>query len=292
MDFIPTEQYAMALRNLNQEIPAAKQALYEVLGIGDIMRGSTDPNETLGAQKLKAKFGGTRLELRQWQIANWAAEASRIKAEIMVRHFQPATLIELSGIERTPDAPLVPQAMEILKGDPEKLPYRITIEADSMAAVDYAELREARTQFLGTVGTLIQALTPLAQASPQVMPFAYEMLKWGMAGFKGGKGIESVLDEAVRAAQQKAVEPPKSNPLEIAEVKVKAADAFKASTQGHKNIAEADRIELETEMMTGMPMQQGPDDWAVPPDAPPPPPQGPPQGMLSGGIAPAQGGPQ
>jgi hypothetical protein len=271
MDFIPTEQYALALRNLNQEIPSAKQALYEVLGIGDIMRGSTDPNETLGAQELKAKFGGTRLQLRQWAIANWAAEASRIKAEIMVRHFQPETLVALSGIERTPDAPLVPQAMEVLKGDPEKLPYRITIEADSMAAIDYAELRDARTQYLTTVGTLMQAVTPLTQGSPQVLPFVYEMLKWGMAGFKGGKSIESILDNAVRAAQQKAIEPPKPNPMEIAEVKVKAADAFKASTQGHKNIAEADRIELETEMMTGMPQQQGPDDWAVPQDQPTPP---------------------
>jgi hypothetical protein len=244
MDFAPVEQYATALRNLNQEIPLAKQALFEVLGIGDIMRGMTDPNETASAQQLKAKFGSTRLELRQWQIANWAAEASRIKAEIMVRHFQPQTLVMQSGIENTPDAPLVPQAMDLLKGDPDQLPYRISIEPDSMAAVDYAEMREARTQYLSSMGGFVQALTPLLQVKPEVAPFMLEMLRWGMVGFKGGKQIESVLDEAIRAAQQPAPPAP-PNPEQQAKV-------AKDSTQAEKNTADAQKTKVETILL---PMQ-------------------------------------
>jgi hypothetical protein len=239
MDFIPTEQYAMALRNLNQEIPLAKQALFEVLGIGDIMRGMTDPNETASAQQLKAKFGSTRLELRQWQIANWAAEASRIKAEIMVRHFQPQTLLKQSGIEFTPDAQLAPQALELLKSDPDELPYRISIEPESMAAVDYAEMRDARTQYLSSMGTFVQALTPLLQVKPEVAPFMLEMLRWGMVGFKGGKQIESVLDEAIRAAQSPPPPPPPPGPEQQAKV---AKDA----TQAEKNKADAAKTQVET----------------------------------------------
>jgi len=35
-----------------------KQTIYEICGIADIMRGDSDPRETLGAQKIKAQFGG------------------------------------------------------------------------------------------------------------------------------------------------------------------------------------------------------------------------------------------
>ena len=31
--------------------------IYQIMGLSDIMRGATDPQETLGAQQLKTQYG-------------------------------------------------------------------------------------------------------------------------------------------------------------------------------------------------------------------------------------------
>ena len=294
MDFVPIEAFATALRNLNEQIPLAKSTLYEVLGIGDIMRGMTDPGETAAAQELKAKFGGTRLELRQSLIAQWTTEASAIKAEIMVRHFQPETLIKQSNIEHTPDALLIGPALELLKGRIEDLPYRITIESDSMAAVDYAEVRDSRTQYLTSMGTFVQALTPLLQQKPEVAPFMLEMLRWGLSGFKAGKQIESVMDQAIKAAQQPS--PPKQpTPMEQAEIADKQALTKKNLTAADKNTADALKADADTLLLYGsypIPSTQMPPAQPVPGTpahaGQPPPPPAPPGG--GDGGPPAVGG--
>jgi len=294
IDFVPIEAFATALRNLNEQIPLAKATLYEVLGIGDIMRGMTDPGETAAAQQLKAKFGGTRLELRQAAIAQWTTEASAIKAEIMVRHFQPETLIKQSNVEHTPDAQMAPQAIALLKGDVEDLPFRVTIESDAMAAVDYAEVRDARMQYLGAMGTLMQALTPMMQDRPETAPLMLEMLRWGMAGFKGGKQIEGVLDQAIKIAQQP--KPPKPlTPMEQAEMAEKAASTRKDMTAADKNTADALKADADTLLLYGsypIPSTQMPPAQPVPGTpahaGQPPPPPAPPGG--GDGGPPAGGG--
>ena len=131
-----------------------KQDLYEVLGIGDIMRGMTDPDETLGAQQLKAQFGGNRLQFKQQSIGDWVASGQRIRAQIICGKFQPQTIIERSNIEHSHDAPLAQQAIEFLKDAGNGKIYRISIESETMAMVDWAQERDSRTQFMTAVGSL------------------------------------------------------------------------------------------------------------------------------------------
>src|SRR5262249_3471532 len=92
--FLPIEAISNVIEQLRTEMSAAQQHLYEVLGISDIMRGSSDPNETLGAQELKAQFGASRIQSKQVNIAEWVANTQRIKAEIISRHYDPQTIIE------------------------------------------------------------------------------------------------------------------------------------------------------------------------------------------------------
>ena len=42
------------------------------LGLADIIRGSTDPNETATAQKMKGNFGSMRLRSMQADVAQFA----------------------------------------------------------------------------------------------------------------------------------------------------------------------------------------------------------------------------
>lgn len=75
------------------------QQIYEITGIADVMRGASDPNETLGAQKIKAQFGSIRIQRRQKRIQAFIRDLFRLKAEIMAEHFTREQLVEMTGID-------------------------------------------------------------------------------------------------------------------------------------------------------------------------------------------------
>lgn len=93
------EALAGVLRELHSQRDLRVQTIYEVVGIADIMRGSSDPRETLGAQKIKAQFGGNRLKKRQDRVQKWVRDTLRIKAEIIAEHFEPQKLAEMTGFK-------------------------------------------------------------------------------------------------------------------------------------------------------------------------------------------------
>jgi hypothetical protein len=239
MDFVPIDMIAKTISDLTMQRDVLIAKLYEVLGIGDIMRGMSNPDETLGAQQLKAQFGGSRLQYKQLEIGAWVAAGQRIRAEVICHHFQPQTIIERSNIMNSPDAQLADQAIEFLKKDATKR-YRVTVESETMAMVDWAQERDSRTQYMQAVGDFVQRVTPLVQANPQSAPLVMEMMKWGLGGFRAGKEIESKLDAAIAAAAQPAP-PPEPTPMEQAEIADKQAGAAQKKTGAMKNMADAQK---------------------------------------------------
>jgi hypothetical protein len=265
MDFVPIEVVAAVIEKLTVQRDVLKQNLYEVLGIGDIMRGMTDPDETLGAQQLKAQFGGNRLQFKQQSIGGWVAAGQRIRAQIICAHWQPDTIAKRSNIMRSLDAPIAPQAIEMLKANDEDKFYRISIESETMAMIDWAQERDSRTQFMQAVGSFVQSVTPLIQAQPSAAPAVLQMMKWGLGGFRVSKEIESVLDQAIQGAQQAAAnpQPPTPDPKVESEIEKNTATAQKDKTQAVRNLAVAQKEGAEAQMMGlpppgGMPMQPPP----------------------------------
>ena len=224
IDWIPIDQVVNAIDHLRQYRQDKVQQIYEVLGISDIMRGSSKASETAAAQQIKAQFGSTRIQLKQFYIADWITQALRIKAEIICKHFQPETIIRKSNIERTPDASIAMQGVQLLK-DEEMAEYRINIEADSMAAMDWAAERDAAVQFMQGLGAFISQVAPMAQAVPGAAPVLMSLLQWSVSKFRVSTQIESVLDQAISALKQQGQPAPKPNPLQDATVAEKQAGA-------------------------------------------------------------------
>jgi len=244
VDWIPIEQVVNAIDHLRQYRQDKVMQIYEVLGISDIMRGSSKASETAAAQQIKAQFGSTRIQLKQFYIADWITQALRIKAEIICKHFQPETIIKRSNIERTPDAPLAMAAVQLLK-DEEMNEYRINIEADSMAALDWAAERDAAVQFMQGLGAFISQVAPMAQQVPQAAPVLMSLLQWSVSKFRVSTQIESVLDQAISALKQQGMPEPKPNPLQEAEVAEKQAGAAERMAKAKNTNMEATAKEAQ-----------------------------------------------
>lgn len=201
VDWFPLDMVITALDKLREVKNSLKSDLYDLTGLSDIMRGASVASETATAQQLKAQYGSVRMQFMQGELAEFVQTALSIKAEIMAAHFQPETLIRRSLIDKTPDARFAEAAVQLLR-DKRMAVYSLAVDPDTMAMVDYAAEQEARTQCITAIGQFMQAAWPMAQAKPESVPFLLQIMQWFLAGFKAGKQIEGVLDQAIATMQQ------------------------------------------------------------------------------------------
>jgi hypothetical protein len=173
-----------------------KGQIYEIMGIADIQRGQTDPNETLGAQIIKSNNASGRLKTMQHAVVDFATSLLQIKAQIICQHFTEDTIIKISGaMQLSPqDQALIPQALALLKDEPAKN-FRIEVTSDSMIYQDEQQEKQDRVEFLTAVSQFMQTALPVAQGAPELTPLLMEMLKFGVTAFKAGKGMEGLIDE-------------------------------------------------------------------------------------------------
>ena len=215
IDLVDIQPFASALMSCYQAMDQVKGQIYEIMGIADIQRGQTDPNETLGAQIIKSNNAAGRLKTMQHNVVNFATKILNLKAQIICKHFTEETIVRISGAAQLSDndKQLVPQALMLLKDESAKN-FRIEVTSDSMIYQDEMQEKQDRMEFLQAVGNFMQNIIPLGQNAPELVPMAMEMLKFGVTGFKVGKGLEGLIDETADKLKEMAAQPkqPQPNP--------------------------------------------------------------------------------
>lgn len=208
VDWLPLDTVMATMERLYAAREAIKQQIYEMTGIADIVRGQSKASETLGAQQIKAQFASIRIKTLQDQVAQFATEILRIRAEIMVKHFDAYILLKRSNILQVEPEPLVAQAVALLQSE-EGFEWRVEITADSLAQADYAMEKQDRVEFIATVTPFIEKAGQMAQVVPEVAPLLVGMLKWAASAFRNTSEIETMLDQALDSLQK---QPPQQKP--------------------------------------------------------------------------------
>lgn len=223
---------AKVLLELTEQVERKKAAIYELIGLSDIMRGTSKANETLGAQQLKSQYGEIRIGPRQGEVQRFARDLMRMKGEIIAEHFSPKTLAMMTGfdlfhteaekmqilqmmqpppqIQGAPPAPppqLPPgldpeklkkpsweQIMGMLKSD--KLRgFRIDIETDSTVKPQADEEQKNRIDLLTACSSFLEKAIPAVQGGMMPQKVATELLMFGVRAFKTGPQLEETLDQ-------------------------------------------------------------------------------------------------
>lgn len=120
--------------------------VYQVTGLSDIMRGSTDPNETLGAQQLKSQYGNIRIRDRQADLIRIARDMTRIAGEIMAEQFDPQTLMAMSQYDEVPTQAQVSQQVQAIKQKVQQAANDPQMVAQAQANPQIAEQFLSQTQ--------------------------------------------------------------------------------------------------------------------------------------------------
>ncbi|KTR05009.1 hypothetical protein NS365_13355 [Aureimonas ureilytica] len=264
--FWPVEKLVVVLAELYKNRDLTKQAIYEITGISDIVRGASKAAETLGAQQIKAQWGSLRIQKMQRMMERAARDLFLMMAEIIPTKFSPATLTAMTEIqiEPTPEemqqapAPMPPQPTpQTGQPDPQAMQvfqqarqaklqhlmqlqalmrqrvatyYRIDVETDSTIKADLTRQKQEATEFMTAASGYFAAVGPLVQQGALPMNVAVEIFSSFSRMFNLGKSVEDALDEMVAQAKEAAGQP-KTDP---------AAEAAKAEQEGKAKLLYAD----------------------------------------------------
>jgi hypothetical protein len=242
IDFLPLDMVVNALQQLYAAREQAKQVIYEVTGLSDIIRGASVASETATAQQIKSQYASLRLKEMQSDVARFASEILRIKAQIMCAFYRPESLVAISGMDQTQDAQYLPQAMQLLQNDTLRA-FRIEVETDSLVELDEAQEKSDRMEFLQAAGSFIKEAI---QAPPELAPLMGEMLMFGVRSFKAGKSMEASLEQFIKDAQEKAKQPKPQQP----DPEMMKMQAMQQTEQGRMQLEQA-------KMQQGAQLEQG-----------------------------------
>ena len=206
IDMMDTSQIIITLRELYAAREQVKQSIYEIMGISDILRGSSKAQETLGAQQLKANFGSLRLKSSQGDVAKFATDIFKLKAQVICKFYPPELIVEMSGVMNTPDGqdPQMLQAALQMLANSTIRDFHIAVEADSLAQIDEQAEKQGAQEAIGAIGAFLREAIPMVTQAPDTLPMVSEMLLFLVRRYRAGRGLESAVEKAMKALQDKA----------------------------------------------------------------------------------------
>jgi hypothetical protein len=249
IDMMDTSQIIITLRELYAAREAVKQSIYEIMGISDILRGASKAQETLGAQQLKANFGSLRLRSSQGEVARFATDIFKLKAQVICKFYPPELIVEMSGVMNTPDGqdPQMLQAAIQMLSNSTIRDFHIAVEADSLAQIDEQAEKQGAQEAVQAIGLFLREAMPMVGSAPETLPMASEMLLFLVRRFKAGRGLESAVERAMKALQDKAdqaaQQPPAPDPEQMKMQALGQSEQMKVQAQ-----AQSDQMKMQAEM--------------------------------------------
>ena len=265
--FMPIEQAAKVLGILQQQREATKQVIYEITGISDILRGSTNASETATAQQIKSQWGSMRLKRIQADVANFIRDLIRLQAEIIGEQFQPETLKSMTGLQypmmaekqqamlqyqqqvmmaqqqgqQPPPPPQLPPSWEeivqVIRDDKLRT-FKIDVETDSTVAASVESDMKGMAEVLGAINQASQSLGGLVQAGALPIEALKEVLITITRRARMGSAVEDALDHM---QPPKPPAQPQDNSLQVEQMRQQAEQAkSQAELQAQQQQAQID----------------------------------------------------
>ncbi len=201
----PIEPAVKALAQLYQQREQVKETIYEVTGLSDILRGSTQASETATAQQIKSQWGSLRIQRMQADVARYARDLFRMKAEIIAKRFAPQTIALMTGVQLTPESEALLRS-DVLRS------YKIDIESDSTIRADLTRNQQNMSEFVMGTANYIAAVAPAIESGIIPPDLAVEIYTSFSRNFKLGKQVEDALDRAAQSAREQAQQPQQQKP--------------------------------------------------------------------------------
>jgi hypothetical protein len=161
---------------------------------------------------------------------------------------QPGIQIGASTAPVSVEGKITPEMIQILRSDKLRS-YRIDIETDSTVFEDAEAEKQSRTELLKSISEFVTAWFPIIAAKPQLLPLAFEMLSFGVRGFKAGRQLEESIEQAKLQLEEAAKQPPPPSPEQIKAEGEKAKAEMDMRATEQKHVVDMEKLKAEVEKM-------------------------------------------
>jgi hypothetical protein len=213
ISWFPLQELSNALKETQQTQANFETMFDKLFGVPDVVRGSTNPNETAQAQQQKGEFYNLRTSWDQLQFQEMARCLIEMQVEIALVKMTPEMLKKYMGVQflDPADQPFVEEALGILTNDQE-MDIRVEIETDSMSYMNDKQNQEQRTA-AGQI--VIQGLQQVAGAeNPALTVPIAQVLFSTLRTYNMGKDFENTVADAMKKMQEAANTPPPPPPVD------------------------------------------------------------------------------
>lgn len=218
IEFAPLDEIAATYQKLSMARDLVKNQIYEIEGISDILRGAATPYETAAATSTKAAYASSRIGIAQHDVARYIERLLSLKAHMICRFYTPETILSRCGIPPQADQQYVGAALQLLKND-QMRGFRLEVSVDSIQLPNWDQEKRERNELIQAVTALMGQGLPAVQQNPSLAPMLLTLIKFGVAGYKGAKDIEGMLDShlqgLMQAQTQQQSQPKPPSPEEI-----------------------------------------------------------------------------
>ena len=218
---LPIDKLITVASSLVQAREQCKRVIYEINGIGDIIRGHSVASETLGAQKIKENWGTMRLKRMQRDVQRYARDLLRMKLEVAAKKMNQETWARATGLpftnkyeqarakmqmdmilaqgEQPPpnlvemvNTPAWEDILSVLSDDIQRA-YRVDIETNSTLDVDATEDQANIGQFMNAMGQFMNGITPMVEKGAMPFEAAKQMMLAIVRRYRFGVDVEDEL---------------------------------------------------------------------------------------------------
>jgi hypothetical protein len=227
---MPIGQYVDALQALSERRAQLIQAIYEITGVSDIMRGNSNPEETATAVTKKTNFGTLRNQDRQNDFQRYLTDVLKIKAEVICEQFTPELLAQFAN-DITPE--VISAAVQLLKTDKlRNLSLGIETDTSFLQSEELEKTNEAVT----TIHDMITAAFQVVSAQPALLPLYKQMIESVVVTLPSARQFNTAIDETFKRIEQELAQPDNNEPNP--DLMRAQADMLRAQTEQVKNANE------------------------------------------------------
>lgn len=216
LSFLPMTEQAGVIQQLSAQRAEMAAQIESISGISDIIRGgSSNPYESASASQLKAQYSTVRLGAKSQDLAYGLTILIQNRAHLMCKFYTPEQLLSRIGQLPQADQQYIEPALQLLSDEMTRM-FLIEISTDALMAEDFARNTEEKTMVLQQLAGYIPQAISGAQQMPELGPLFLELLRWVIAGTRGAREIEGMLDQSMSAyaasQAEKQANPPPEKP--------------------------------------------------------------------------------
>lgn len=214
---LPIDKLIQVAQQLYTARAECKNVIYEIMGIADILRGSSVASETAKAQEIKNQWGTLRVKRMQKDVQAFCRTVFRIAFEFAANLFTPATVASITKLPYVTEA-VKQQAMLAAQNqaaDPQilaaaSLPtwdqiiplmrdrfertYRIDVETNSTVDLEATEDKAAIAEFMNAWGQMMSGIVPLVESGAMPFEVAKLVMSEIFRRFRFARRVEQALD--------------------------------------------------------------------------------------------------